>query len=212
MDVDGSKLTGSEVNRGCDVTTPVSFLHHHRGAHTGNKVLYRLAIVTHLLPTYLRSLLGLRDRRDTHQRSYRSSLGQLRCMRLRNKHERRRTAEPAGDPGDDLRTRSVEQRWVKRGGMLGLELDVQRQSEGLHDSMLTNKRNHKGLAVGAADMDVYGQALRPSHKKHGCLVDPWPEELMYSTNHGFISGHLGCAFTGNGLSLILLTTSVFRSL
>ncbi|KAK0433298.1 hypothetical protein EV421DRAFT_1910283 [Armillaria borealis] len=61
-------------------------------------------------------------------------------------------------------------------------------------------------------MDVYGQALRASHKKHGCLVDPWPEELMYSTNRGFISGHLGCAFTGKRLSLILLTTSVFRSL
>ncbi|PBK90561.1 hypothetical protein ARMGADRAFT_1032553 [Armillaria gallica] len=45
----------------------------------------------------------------------------------------------------------------------------------------------KGLAIGVAD----GQALRAFRKKHGCLVDPWPEELVYSTNHGFISGHLG---------------------
>ncbi|SJL14006.1 uncharacterized protein ARMOST_17458 [Armillaria ostoyae] len=64
----------------------------------------------------------------------------------------------------------------------------------------------KGLAVGVADMEVYGSAFR---KKHGCLVDPWPEELVYSTNHEFISGYLGCASTGHGLSLILFTVFVF---
>ncbi len=84
----------------------------------------------------------------------------------------------------------------------------------------------KGLAVGVSDMEVYGSAFR---KKHGCLVDPWPEELVYSTNHEFISGCLGCALvlhliiflyaddtpcrsTGHGLSLILFTVFVFRSL
>ncbi|KAK0215328.1 hypothetical protein EDD85DRAFT_962704 [Armillaria nabsnona] len=40
----------------------------------------------------------------------------------------------------------------------------------------------KGLAVGVADMEAYGKALRMFHKKHGCLVDPWPEELVYSMN------------------------------
>ncbi|KAK0434510.1 hypothetical protein EV421DRAFT_1340495 [Armillaria borealis] len=40
----------------------------------------------------------------------------------------------------------------------------------------------KGLAVGVTDMEAYGQALRMFHKKHGCLVDPWPEELVYSMN------------------------------
>ncbi|PBK90535.1 hypothetical protein ARMGADRAFT_299604 [Armillaria gallica] len=36
----------------------------------------------------------------------------------------------------------------------------------------------EGLAVGVADMEVYGSAFR---KKHGCLVDPWPAELAHST-------------------------------
>ncbi len=74
--------------------------------------------------------------------------------------------------------------------MLGLELDMQRQSEGLHNSVLrvdqlvdgyreTEPRQlgsrvrpspddiRKGLAVGVAD----GQAFRVFRKKHGCLVD-----------------------------------------
>ncbi len=84
----------------------------------------------------------------------------------------------------------------------------------------------KGLTVGVADMEVYGSAFR---KKQGCLVDPWPEELAYSTNYEFISRYLRCAWvvrliiflyaddapcrsTGHGLSLILFTVFVFRSL
>ncbi|KAK0221112.1 hypothetical protein EDD85DRAFT_960271 [Armillaria nabsnona] len=46
----------------------------------------------------------------------------------------------------------------------------------------------KRLAVGVADMEVYGSAFR---KKRGYLVDPWSEELVYSTNHRFISRCLG---------------------
>ncbi|KAK0234369.1 hypothetical protein EDD85DRAFT_955197 [Armillaria nabsnona] len=40
----------------------------------------------------------------------------------------------------------------------------------------------KGLAVGVTDMEAYGKALRMFHKKHECLVDPWPEEVVYSMN------------------------------
>ncbi len=40
----------------------------------------------------------------------------------------------------------------------------------------------KGLAVGVTDMEAYGKALRMFHNKHECLVDPWPEELVYSMN------------------------------
>ncbi|KAK0221185.1 hypothetical protein EDD85DRAFT_263442 [Armillaria nabsnona] len=36
------------------------------------------------------------------------------------------------------------------------------------------------------DMEVYGKTLRVFDQKHGCLVDP--EELVYSTIHGFING------------------------
>ncbi len=38
----------------------------------------------------------------------------------------------------------------------------------------------KELAVGVADMEAYDRALRMFHKKHGCLVDLWLEELVYS--------------------------------
>ncbi|KAK0442675.1 uncharacterized protein EV420DRAFT_1073001 [Desarmillaria tabescens] len=40
----------------------------------------------------------------------------------------------------------------------------------------------KGLAVGVPDMEAYGKALGVFHKNHGCLVDPWPEELVYLMN------------------------------
>ncbi len=38
----------------------------------------------------------------------------------------------------------------------------------------------KGLAVGVVDMEAYDKVPRMFHKKHGCLMDPWPEELVYS--------------------------------
>ncbi|PBK90422.1 hypothetical protein ARMGADRAFT_298355 [Armillaria gallica] len=44
----------------------------------------------------------------------------------------------------------------------------------------------KELAGDVADMEVYGKTLRVFDQKHGCLVDP--EELVYSTIHGFING------------------------
>ncbi|KAK0434437.1 proline iminopeptidase, partial [Armillaria borealis] len=88
------------------------------------------------------------------------------------------------------------------GGILGLEFEVRRQPEGLRHLVLTNSLAdmgmwnastgelskafpddvQKGLAVGIADMEAYGKALKVFHKKHGCLVDPWPEELVYSMN------------------------------
>ncbi|KAK0212044.1 proline iminopeptidase [Armillaria fumosa] len=88
------------------------------------------------------------------------------------------------------------------GGILGLEFEVRRQPEGLRYLVLTNSLAdmgmwnastgelskafpedvQKGLAVGVADMEAYGKALKAFHKKHGCLVDPWPEALVYSMN------------------------------
>ncbi|KAG7440176.1 proline iminopeptidase [Guyanagaster necrorhizus] len=86
------------------------------------------------------------------------------------------------------------------GGILGLEFEVRKQPEGLRHLVLTSSSAdmgmwnastgelskafpddvQNGLAVGVADMEVYGQALKAFHKKHGCLMDPWPEELVYS--------------------------------
>ncbi|KAK0442684.1 uncharacterized protein EV420DRAFT_1278305, partial [Desarmillaria tabescens] len=37
----------------------------------------------------------------------------------------------------------------------------------------------KGLAVGVLDTETYGKTLGVFHKNRGCLVDPWPEELVY---------------------------------
>ncbi|PBK94559.1 proline iminopeptidase [Armillaria gallica] len=88
------------------------------------------------------------------------------------------------------------------GGILGLEFEVCRQPERLRHLVLTNSSAdtrmwnastgelskafpddvQKGLAVGVTDMEAYGKALRMFHKKQGCLVDPWPEELVYSMN------------------------------
>ncbi|PBK84032.1 proline-specific peptidase [Armillaria gallica] len=88
------------------------------------------------------------------------------------------------------------------GGILGLEFEVRRQPEGLRHLVLTSSLTdmgmwsastgelskafpddvQKGLAVGVADMEAYGKVLRMFHKKHGCLMDPWPEELVYSMN------------------------------
>ncbi|KAK0209762.1 proline iminopeptidase [Armillaria fumosa] len=88
------------------------------------------------------------------------------------------------------------------GGILGLEFEVRRQPEGLRHLVLTNlladtgmwnastgevnkafpEDVQKGLAVGVADMEAYGKALKVFHEKHGCLVDPWMEELVYSMN------------------------------
>ncbi|KAK0215932.1 proline iminopeptidase [Armillaria nabsnona] len=89
-----------------------------------------------------------------------------------------------------------------RGGILGLEFAVRRQPEGLCHLVLTNSLAdtgmwnastrelskafpedvQKGLAIGVADMETYGKALRMFRKKHGCLVDPWSEEPVYSMN------------------------------
>ncbi|KAK0468689.1 proline iminopeptidase [Armillaria novae-zelandiae] len=84
------------------------------------------------------------------------------------------------------------------GGILGLEFEIRRQPEGLRHLVLTNSLAdmgmwsastgklskafpedvQKGLAVGVADIEAYGKALKVFHKKHGCLVDPWLEELL----------------------------------
>ncbi|KAK0442688.1 proline iminopeptidase [Desarmillaria tabescens] len=86
------------------------------------------------------------------------------------------------------------------GGILGLKFEVRRQPDELRHLVLANSLAdmemwdastgelskafpddvQKGLAVGVADMEAYGNALKAFHKKHGCLVDPWPEELVYS--------------------------------
>ncbi|PBK98176.1 hypothetical protein ARMGADRAFT_894092, partial [Armillaria gallica] len=79
------------------------------------------------------------------------------------------------------------------------EFEVRRRPVGLHHLVLTNsladmgmwnastgelskafpEDAQKGLAVDVADMEAYDKALRMFHKKHGYLVDPWPEELVY---------------------------------
>ncbi|KAK0215312.1 proline iminopeptidase [Armillaria nabsnona] len=77
------------------------------------------------------------------------------------------------------------------GGILGLEFEVRRQpghlvlTNSLADMGMWNafpEDVQKGLAIGVADMETYGKALRMFRKKHGCLVDPWSEEPVYSMN------------------------------
>ncbi|KAK0217189.1 proline iminopeptidase [Armillaria fumosa] len=86
------------------------------------------------------------------------------------------------------------------GGILGLEYELRRQPAGLKHLILTNSLAdmglwnkstaelskafpedvQKGLAISVADMEVYSKALAQFHKKHGCLVQPWPEDFLYS--------------------------------
>ncbi|KAK0474535.1 proline iminopeptidase [Armillaria novae-zelandiae] len=83
-----------------------------------------------------------------------------------------------------------------------IDLFIDELPEGLHHLVLTNSLAdmemwnvltgklskafledvQKGLAVGVVNIEAYGKALKVFHKKHGCLVDPWPEELVYSMN------------------------------
>ncbi|KAK0442695.1 proline iminopeptidase [Desarmillaria tabescens] len=96
------------------------------------------------------------------------------------------------------------------GGILGLEFEVRRRPEGLRHLVLTNSLAdigmwnastgelskafpddvQKGLAVGVADMEAYGNALKAFHKKHGCLVDPWPPSADISVAVGMFTGEL----------------------
>lgn len=60
----------------------------------------------------------------------------------------------------------------------------------------------KGLAVGVMDMEAYGKALRMFHKKHGCLVDPWPEELVEPVNQS-IGEYLRCSRDVRGVFFLM---------
>ncbi|PBK84040.1 proline-specific peptidase [Armillaria gallica] len=71
------------------------------------------------------------------------------------------------------------------GRILGLEFEVRRQPEGLRHLVLTNSLADMGMwnaSTGELSKAFPDDALRMFHKRHGCLVDPWPEELVCSMN------------------------------
>ncbi|KAK0214239.1 proline iminopeptidase [Armillaria nabsnona] len=72
------------------------------------------------------------------------------------------------------------------GGILGLEYELRRQPAGLKHLILTNSLADMGLWNNSTELskafpeDVYSKALAQFHNKHGCLVQPWPEDFLYS--------------------------------
>ncbi len=89
-----------------------------------------------------------------------------------------------------------------------MEYELRRQPAGLKHLILTNSLAdmglwnnstaelskafpedvQKGLATGVADMEVYSKALAQFHNKHGCLVQPWPEDFLYSIKQAMSPG------------------------
>jgi len=91
------------------------------------------------------------------------------------------------------------------GGMMAAELVIRRQPTGLRRIILTNSLAKMSLwresnaqlmkafpqdiqdaaAVGMRDLKVSGPALKKFREKHGCLVQPFPEEYVYTLDQLF---------------------------
>lgn len=91
------------------------------------------------------------------------------------------------------------------GGVLASEYEVRRQPIGLKKLVLTNslaearlwvqsnallaqsfpKEVQEGLMAGMQNPKAYQAALKEFHARHGCTVQPFPEELQYSLDRVF---------------------------
>ncbi|KAI0048056.1 proline iminopeptidase [Auriscalpium vulgare] len=70
------------------------------------------------------------------------------------------------------------------GGVLGVEYEVRRQPKGLRRLILTNSLPSMALwgQSSYADIPRYKAALAKFHAKHGCRIDPIPEDLQRTLN------------------------------
>ncbi|CDO75001.1 hypothetical protein BN946_scf184965.g3 [Trametes cinnabarina] len=94
------------------------------------------------------------------------------------------------------------------GGVLGAEVAVRRQPKGLRHLVLADslasyelweksvmqlmatlpKEAQEDLMVGMKDLKRYREGLRQFHAKHGCLKQPFPEDLAYALDQIFGEG------------------------